>query len=456
MQGEQAMNVKKFTAATTRDALRMVREELGDEAVILSNRKVSEGVEIMAMTNAALSDMTQSHAELEVTKPKFGHPKFSDIPQLSMRAEIAVKSVPQKIPLAGVREPRRIIKQDILPVAPAVSAITSAPIQPQAASSPAAAAMPSDQQGLVKEIKSMRSMLQEQFACMSWSDMQQRDPKRTRLLRNLVNAGFSPTLARKFLEKMPADADMSWVNQVLTHNLHVATAAEDVVARGGVYALTGPTGVGKTTTTAKLAARAVVRYGADSVALVTTDSYRIGALEQLRIYGKILGVAVHAARDTGDLRVTLSGLKHKRLVLIDTMGMGQRDKRVKEQAAMFDAAGVQRLLLLNSTSSGDTLEDVVRMYHGDGVIGCIATKLDEAVTLGAVLDVMVRHKLSLHYVANGQRVPEDLHEVNMAYLLHRVFDAGAKTAAFTAEELDIPALMAGQMAHASMRGEHAL
>jgi flagellar biosynthesis protein FlhF len=217
--------------------------------------------------------------------------------------------------------------------------------------------------------------------------------------------------------------------------------------------LTGPTGVGKTTTTAKLAARAVVRYGADSVALITTDSYRIGALEQLRIYGKILGVAVHAARDTGDLRVTLSGLKHKRLVLIDTMGMGQRDKRVKEQAEMFVTAGVQRLLLLNATSSGDTLEDVVRMYNGNGVIGCIATKLDEAVTLGAVLDVMMRHKLALHYVANGQRVPEDLHEVNMAYLLHRAFEsAGKLPAAFAAQELDIPALMAGQAVHASTRG----
>ena len=302
----------------------------------------------------------------------------------------------------------------------------------------------------------MRSMLQEQFACMAWSDMQQRDPKRTKLLRNLVNAGFSPTLARQLLEKMPSDADMSWVNQVLTHNLHVATQAEDVVMRGGVYALTGPTGVGKTTTTAKLAARAVVRYGADSVALVTTDGYRIGALEQLRIYGKILGVAVHAARDTGDLRVTLSGLKHKRLVLIDTMGMGQRDKRVKEQAEMFDALGVQRLLLLNATSSGDTLEEVVRMYNGNGVIGCIATKLDEAVTLGAVLDVMMRHKLALHYVANGQRVPEDLHEVNMAYLLHRAFESAVKPAAFAAQELDIPALMAGQAVHTSAGVGHAV
>ncbi len=445
------MNVKKFTAATTRDALRLVKDELGDEAVILSNRKVNDGVEIMAMTNDALSDMTRPHMD------PYDIPMqdLESIPQLVNKVNVVRKPVQLQQPIFGARKPGRVIKQGNLATAPAP--LNQAGLSQkyiETSKSPASITTP-EQQVLVKEIKSMHSMLQEQFSCMAWSDMQQRDPKRTSLLRNLVNAGFSPALARQLLDRMPSDADMSWVNQVLTHNLHVATQAEDVVVRGGVYALIGPTGVGKTTTTAKLAARAVVRYGADSVALVTTDSYRIGALEQLRIYGKILGVAVHAARDTSDLRITLSGLKHKRLVLIDTMGMGQRDKRLAEQAAMFDDAGVQRLLLLNSTSSGDTLEDVVRMYHGNGVIGCIATKLDEAVTLGAVLDVIVRHKLSLHYVANGQRVPEDLHEVNMTYLLHRAFESAMKPAAFAAQELDIPALMAGQSVRAPMRSEHA-
>jgi flagellar biosynthesis protein FlhF len=449
------MNVKKFTAATTRDALRMVRDEMGDEAVILSNRKVNDGIEIMAMTDEAYSDITRSSAQQDSHLPQ-----LADIPQLNDRVELSSKASQLSQPLFSAKKPvrsaARVIKQETMP-APRSLANKVAPMQPVEMSKPLAPiAVSPEQQNLMKELKSMRSMLQEQFACMAWSDKQQRDPKRTKLLRNLVNAGFSAELSHQFLDKMPADADMSWVNQVLTHNLHVATQAEDVVVRGGIYALTGPTGVGKTTTTAKLAARAVVRYGADSVALITTDSYRIGAFEQLRIYGKILGVAVHSARDTSDLRITLSGLKHKRLVLIDTMGMGQRDKRLAEQNEMFNAAGVQRLLLLNATSSGDTLEEVVRRYHGAGVIGCVATKLDEAVTLGAVLDVMVRHKLTLHYVANGQRVPEDLHEVNMAYLLHRAFESVGKPAAFTASELDIPALMAGMSTNTLARGEHAV
>jgi flagellar biosynthesis protein FlhF len=274
-------------------------------------------------------------------------------------------------------------------------------------------------------------------------------------MREMINVGFSPALSRQLLEKMPADADKVWVQKLLAHNIRVAKPNEDVVTRGGVYALVGPTGVGKTTTTAKLAARAVVRYGADKVALITTDSYRIGAHEQLKIYGKILGVAVHAVRDTEDLKLTLSGLKHKHLVLIDTMGVGQRDSRVAGQAEMFNAAGVQRLLLLNATSAGSTLDDVVRMYHGSGVVGCIPTKLDEAVTLGTVLDVVLRHKLVMHYIASGQRVPEDLHEVNLDYLLHRAFKVTASPTPFAMQELEFPAFMAGLGAAPMMRAEHA-
>ncbi|MBI4937460.1 MAG: flagellar biosynthesis protein FlhF [Nitrosomonadales bacterium] len=378
------MKTRKFTAKTSREALRMVRAELGGDAVILSNRKLGENVEIVAVANEELASITERSGQLPGVQP----------------------------PAPAVPHPP--------------------PVFPQP-----------DQRDILGEIKLVRDMMQEQIACLTWSGMQQRDPQRTRILRSLLNAGFSPALSRLLLDKMPANAGVSWAQKVLGHNLKVAAKEEDVVVRGGAVALIGPTGVGKTTTVAKLAARAVVRYGADKVALLTTDSYRIGAHDQLRIYGRILGVPVHAVRDTGDLRLTLSALKHKHLVLVDTIGMGQRDSRVPAQTGMFDETGVRRLLLLNAASSGDTLDDVVRMYHGAGVIGCIPTKLDEAATLGAVLDVAVRHKLALHYVANGQRVPEDLHEVNLEYLLHRAFKPSACTAPFALQELEVPALMSG-------------
>ncbi len=403
------MNMKKFVATTSREALRLIRIEMGADAVILSNRTVDGGVEIMALASAEFAQLT--------------HESRQPAP-VSARAAIVTQ---ERAPAAVMAEP-------------AISSIST---------------MQLEQQGILSEIKFMRNMMQEQMDCLSWSDRQQRDPKRTRMLRDLLNAGFSPALSRQMIDKMPATANMEWVRRVLGNNLRIASKQENLIVRGGVVALVGPTGVGKTTTTAKLAARAVVRYGADKVALLTTDSYRIGAHEQLRIYGKILGVTVHTVRDTEDLRLTLSGLKQKHLVLIDTIGMGQRDSRMAAQAEMFNATGVQRLLLLNATSSGDTLNDVVCMYNGAGVIGCIPTKLDEAVTFGTVLDVAMRHKLTLHYIANGQRVPEDLHEVNMEYLLHRAFKQSANAAPFSLHELEFPALMAGVGAAPVMREEYA-
>lgn len=435
------MSKHTYIAKTSREALRQVRTELGEDAVILSNHTVGGNIEITALSHTEFSGLTMQPTK---TQPAPEQPApFKSAGAMQQRTPDAATEV------AAVAKPHNPAKmRDPLASRGGIES-----------SVPATAAVPAmlpEHQDILSEIKSMRNMMQEQIACLSWSDMQQRDPKRTSMLRNLLNAGFSPVLSRQLIDKMPAAEDFSWVRKVIAHNLRVATQQEDVVVNGGVVALIGPTGVGKTTTTAKLAARAVVRYGADRVALLTTDSYRIGAHEQLRIYGKILGVEVHAVRDTGDLRLTLAALKHKHLILIDTIGMGQRDARVAAQTEMFDATGVQRLLLLNATSGGDTLDDVVRMYHGNGVIGCIPTKLDEALTLGAVLDVAVRHKLALHYVANGQRVPEDMHEVNLEQLLYRAFNPLAETAPFVVQELEFPALMAGLGVATGMREGYAV
>ncbi|MDB5729308.1 MAG: flhF, partial [Noviherbaspirillum sp.] len=218
----------------------------------------------------------------------------------------------------------------------------------------------------------------------------------------------------------------------------------ELLEKGGVFALVGPTGVGKTTTTAKLAARCVMRHGASKLALITTDGYRIGAFEQLRIYGKILGVMVHSVKDEADLRIALEELKGKHTVLIDTVGVGQRDKMVAEQVAMLSGAQtpVKRLLCLSATSTGETLNEVVRSYIGGGLAGCIMTKLDEAATIGNVLDVVIRRKLNLFYIANGQRVPEDLHIANPNYLIDRAFKLKRETAFFELQDGELPAVIA--------------
>ncbi|HNO62968.1 MAG TPA: flagellar biosynthesis protein FlhF, partial [Thauera aminoaromatica] len=277
---------------------------------------------------------------------------------------------------------------------------------------------------LMAELTGIRGMIERQLAGFAWGETRRQAPARAAMLGELLEAGFSAAIARKLVEAVHEDADRiearEAVGAALDRLMRACASDEDLLDRGGVYALVGPTGVGKTTTTAKLAARCVVRHGAGRLALITTDGYRIGAQEQLRIYGRILGVPVFSVRDAADLRQTLAGLRNKHMVLIDTMGMSQRDRMVAEQAAMLSGAGdVRRLLLLNATARGDTLDDVVRAYAGGDLAGCIFTKVDEAASLAPALDVAVRHELDIRYLTNGQRVPEDLHLPNRAYLLHR-------------------------------------
>lgn len=466
------MSIRKFFAPTARQALKEIRDELGADAMILSNRKTDSGVEIIALAHEEITHLTERAVTQKadwgggITADEWARSVVEEHPASAARQPVQAKPQAESGALAAaapqLRSPalKRPVAQNIRDMAPVERPVSA--IQSGKSSQPASEPVHSDyvspaaqpvvlpaqamevQESILKEIKTMSSMLQQQLAAMHWNDVQQRDPQRAALLRRMLNAGFSTVLARQLLDRMPANGVQGeqWIKQVFKRNLLVASEANDIVTKGGVYALIGPTGVGKTTTTAKLAARAVVRFGAEKVALLTTDSYRIAAYEQLKIYGKILGVAVHAVKDADDLRLTLSALRHKHLVLIDTVGMGQRDQRVGDQAAMFDEAGVQSLLMLNATSSGDTLEDVVRMYRNDRVIGCITTKLDEAASLGTVLDVAVRHRLVLHYMANGQRVPEDLHPTNLDYMLHRAFKPAEEKKPFTLRDLDLPVMMA--------------
>lgn len=315
---------------------------------------------------------------------------------------------------------------------------------------------------VLSEIRLMRGTLEHQLATLTWTERQRRDPSRGHVLGQLLAAGFSAVLAHELLERLPAGLEerkaMEWIKTVLKANLQTIANENEILEQGGVYALVGPTGVGKTTTTAKLAARCVVRHGADKLALLTTDGYRIGGHEQLRIYGKILGVTVYAVKDQQDLSLALSELRGKHMVLIDTVGMSQRDRMVAEQVAMLSGCGtdVKRLLLLNASSSGDTLNEVVSAYEGGGLAGTIITKLDEAVTAGGVLDTVIRHQLKLYYTATGQRVPEDLHIGNADHLVGDAFDNLPAASPFAMPENAFPLLIrggAGRMAGLEMNGD---
>ncbi|HJV79577.1 flagellar biosynthesis protein FlhF [Noviherbaspirillum sp.] len=424
------MNVRKFSAKTSREAWRLVRDALGPDAVILSNRTINGMVEILALAPEDMSALAE---------PVIEKPAVSDSTLAAFGAKRQAEPNPANTPSAfGAGRPIDSDQASNLADALASSRGVTQPKEKAAA----------ELTEVMSELRSMRGMLESQLAEIAWSSQQKREPIKASIMREMLSAGFSASLARYLTQKLPAgekpENGLNWVKSVLARNLNVIGNENEILEKGGVYALVGPTGVGKTTTTAKLAARCVMRHGAGKLALITTDGYRIGGYEQLRIYGKILGVMVHSVKDETDLRIALDELKNKHTVLIDTVGMGQRDKMVADQIAMLSGTDckVKRLLCLSATSTGETLNEVVRSYQGDGLAGCIMTKLDEAATVGNVLDVMIRQKLSLYYVANGQRVPEDLHVPNQHYLVDRAFKLKRETAPFQYHDEELPLVIA--------------
>jgi flagellar biosynthesis protein FlhF len=246
-------------------------------------------------------------------------------------------------------------------------------------------------------------------------------------LTRLVMSGFSPELARRIGEVIPATLEAKdidkWLQEVIARHIRCPDEADNPLFHAGATALVGPTGVGKTTTIAKLAARFVVRHGAAALGLVTLDSYRIGGHEQLRSYGRILGVAVHNTHDAVSLRDLLASMQGKRQVLIDTCGVSQRDPRLAEMLAMleevrFGEQKIRRVLLVNAASHAETLDEVARAWGVQVGCGAILTKIDEAARIGGALDVLMRYQTALLGLTNGQRVPEDWHPGNPPLLAH--------------------------------------
>lgn len=281
---------------------------------------------------------------------------------------------------------------------------------------------------LVDMIGDLKGSLEARMDELLWGAQLRRLPQAAVLFQRLLRAGFSTALLRAMLGRLPeglgAQAAFQWArNELITH-LPVLANEAAFWRPGLTLALVGPTGVGKTTTIAKLAARLVRRAGPDRLVLVTTDTYRIGAHEQLRIYGQMLHLPVHVAQDAAALAEILQSIPSTHTVLIDNVGVGQRDRYVARQAAMLGGVSrpVDRLLVLNAASQGDSLDEVARAYTTDGgppLCGCLITKMDEASRLGAVLDVALRYRLAVHFVSDGQKVPEDLHDVQAADLVDR-------------------------------------
>ena len=540
------MNLKRFTARTSREALALVREAFGDEAVVMSTKPCADGVEMLAMAPESLRDLERVSAAASAppstsalrtraaqqpaqpaqpaaprqqppaarsgdrgephldTAPREWSPQQQvqhevqqDVEQLQMstlsfqdyvrermlkrrRAEMAAEAAASEPParaapsvvapieaararlVAAHREPPVLRDEVQLADHPAMqAAVPIAPFAPRAATQPATgmaqpAAAPvsvlapapqpathGEQVEMLSELRSMRGLIEQRFGALAFMEKLQRQPRQAQLSQRLLDAGFSPGLIRKLVESLPADTDeMQWAAGVLVRNLPTGEREAPLEDLGGVFALVGTTGVGKTTSTAKLAAAFATRHGAAHLGLITLDAYRVGAHEQLRTYGRILGVPVHTAHDRASLEDLLDLLSAKKMVLIDTAGMAQRDTRTRELLEMLSHRSIHRLLVVNSASQGETIEDQLVAYAAPTCRGVILSKLDEAVKLGPALDSMIRHRLKVVAVANGQRVPEDWHRLSAHALVQRALKS-AGGPAWRLDGSDVSLIFAG-------------
>ena len=391
------MGPQKFIAANTTEALKLVRQQVGGDAMVLSTRDTPEGVEIVAISPEALSSLSQRKDPEALGK------------DLSFSSSSAFNPAP---PAASFNAP---------PAVPSAAAdVPPAPTAPQV-------------EKLLAEFSAVKQLLQTHLSARAWDDIQAQSTDKAEALRILLNAGFSPQLCGELADELaalPADPNTRLIDrlQKLLEPKIQTLDPLSVFDPGGIFAFIGPTGVGKTTAIAKIAARCVLRYGRDQLALLTTDTFRIGAQEQLKVYAKIIGVPVVTLRDSDDLTTKLNSMKDRRVILLDTAGVSQRDTQMLEQAKLLleGAPSLKRILVMSSTTDLRTQEDVILMHQmatqneaQKALIGAIITKTDEAAQIGPVVDCLIRHKLPLIFLANGQRVPEDLSQANTAYLSHR-------------------------------------
>lgn len=357
------MKMKRYFAPDMRQAIRRVREDQGPNAVILSNRRVTGGVEIIAALDYDEALVNQALGAYENGAAVPEAPAGDD--RISSDRDAAQDSGASSI--ESIRE----------------------------------------------DLRALRDLMEAPLLQFGWGEMRKVQPLRAKLLKRLMTLGLEAALCREILDKVENSGQMDngWAASLKLLAEMLPVADDDILSQGGVIALVGSTGVGKTTTVAKLAARFALRHGRRHVALITTDSYRIGAHEQLRTYGRILGIPVQTAGDRDELAAALNHARDRKLVLIDTAGVSQRDMHLTEKLSSLNAGaqGIRNYLVLSATAQTRVQNEVIRSFRKAGLYRCILTKIDEAGSLGGTLATLARHGLPAAYVSDGQQVPDDLH-----------------------------------------------
>ncbi len=355
-------------------AMNLVREEHGDDAVILSTKDVENGVEIVA----ALDPEAMQFQEQQENVHSIAGSSFQS-PETFKASSVASTSV--------------------------------------------------DNQELTKmaaEIQAVKALLENQLSGLAWGHEEQHEPHKVALIKRLLQLGIGWDLSQKLVQKVDANDDRAWSAILANIEQSIPVEERDIIERGGMIALVGPTGVGKTTTIAKMASRFVMRNAPGELALITTDCYKIGAQAQLKTFADLINVPVHVATSQGELYALLTSLAHKKIVLIDTAGMSQRALQLSQQltSGHEGATSVRNYLVISAATQLNVMTEIVRSFGQIILKGCILTKVDEALQLGNILTLLIEEKLPIALLSSGQRVPEDLEVVRTRELIDRAIVLG--------------------------------
>ncbi|WP_079229114.1 flagellar biosynthesis protein FlhF [Pseudomonas putida] len=395
------MQVKRFFAADMRQAMKLVRDELGSDAAIIGNRRIAGGVELTAALDYKLSALAPRvpNAELEEELRKTQSRIATAQAELDNRAE-ASEGNRQLFAGQSLTASEPLIEPHVDAPAPA-----PAPAQP--------AVDPRLFDAMRSELSGLRELLEVQLGSLAWSQLQGSKPAQANLWRRLQRIGLSGPIARELLDLTNEieEPRQAW-RMLLAHLARMIEVPQaEPIEEGGVIAMVGPAGMGKTTTLAKLAARYVLKYGPQNLALVSMDSFRIGAQEQLKTLGRILNVPVTYVDPGQSLAAALEPLLRKRVVLIDTAGLQASDPALRMQLETLAGRGIaaKNYLVLATTSQKQVLTAAYHSYKRCGLAGCILTKLDETASLGDVLSLAISHELPVAYLTDGPRIPDDLH-----------------------------------------------
>ncbi|MEH6649246.1 MAG: flagellar biosynthesis protein FlhF [Motiliproteus sp.] len=424
------MKVRRFFAPDMAQAMRLVRDEVGSDAVILSNSRVAGGVEVVvaleydeSIVAAARPRKAAKGRHLSALEGRKRDDRLG-VELGRTRAELAKRRAASEgsgslVQAASNRQLSSIDDQAWDEVLASVHA-------DQSSSKPAAALNNSADGEMLRsmrsEIEDLKQMLRDQISQQQGNEVGE-DPVLGKLRSRLGKVGISAALSERLIRALEPGVDLNQAWKISLSRLveSLPVAGEDVVDRGGVLAFVGATGVGKTTTIGKLAAQYVLKHGSSGVALITTDSYRIAAHEQLRTFGRILDIPVRVVDENHSLDEALRSLRDRRVVLIDTAGVGGMDQQREEQLQMLvqSSCRIKKYLVLPCTAQQQVLQSAYEYFKPIGLNGAVLSKVDESVSLGEVISTVVEQRLPVAYLADGQKIPDNIEVAKAKALVSR-------------------------------------